>query len=286
MSPIALALVLTSAVAHATWNLFAKRAGGGPSFIWLFEALATTLYAPFAIALIAVQRPRVTPLGFLFIAGSALLHLAYFLLLQRGYRAGDLSLVYPLARGTGPLLSTAAAVALLGERPTPVTLLGVALVAVSVVVFVSGPGALQVTGARWAIGYGLLTGLTIAGYTLWDAYAVSALLLPPLVLNWSVGLGRTILLLPVALRQWPQVRAAWDAHRREAFGIAVLSPLSYLLVLTALVFTPVSSVAPARESSILIGAVLGAHLLAEGDARRRLLAAGAMVLGVAALAIG
>ena len=82
------------------------------------------------------------------------------------------------------------------------------------------------------------------------------------------------------------VRAEWQAHRREALVVAVLSPLAYILVLTALVFTPVSYVAPAREIGILIGVIFGARLLAEGHARRRLLAAGAMVLGIVALALG
>ena len=289
MTLFALALVLTSAVAHAVWNLFAKRAGGGAPFIWLFEALAALLYAPLAFAVIAVQRPRIGAAGFVFIAGSVLLHLAYFLLLQRGYQVGDLSLVYPLARGTGPTLSTAAAIAIFGERPTPLAIAGALLVAASVVILVSGPrtfGAAGGAGARWAIGYGLLTGVVIAGYTLWDKHAVGVLLVPPLLLNWGNDLGRTLLMLPLALRQRDKVRAEWRAHRREALGIAILSPLSYILVLTALVFTPVSYVAPAREVSILIGAALGARLLSEGDARRRLVAAGAMVLGVAALALG
>jgi drug/metabolite transporter (DMT)-like permease len=289
MTPVALALVLVSAVAHATWNLFAKRAGGGALFIWLFEALAALLYAPLALAVIITQRPHIGALGFVFLAGSVLLHLVYFLVLQRGYRAGDLSLVYPLARGTGPTLSTATAIVLFGERPTPLAIAGAVLVAVSVVILVSGPqtlGAARGGGAGWAIGYGLLTGVVIATYTLWDKHAVSALAIPPLLLNWGNDLGRALLLLPLALRRRAQVGALWRDHRGEALGVAILSPLSYILVLTALVFTPVSYVAPAREVSILIGAVLGARLLAEGDARRRLVAAGTMVLGVAALALG
>ena len=288
MTPVALALVLVSAIAHATWNLFAKRAGGGALFIWLFEALAALLYAPLALAVIIVQRPQIEALGFAFLAGSILLHLVYFLVLQRGYSAGDLSLVYPLARGTGPTLSTAMAIAFFGERPTPLAIAGAILVAVSVVIFVSGPrppGAAR-GGSGWAIGYGLLTGIVIATYTLWDKHAVSALAIPPLLLNWGNDLGRAVLLLPLALRRRAQVGALWRDHRGEALGVALLSPLSYVLVLTALVFTPVSYVAPAREVSILIGAVLGARLLAEGDARRRLIAAGTMVLGVAALALG
>src|SRR5919202_3674594 len=287
MTPVALVLVLLSAVAHATWNLFAKRAGGGARFIWLFEALASLLYAPLALAVIAVQRPHLGALGVAFLAGSVLLHLAYFLILQRGYSVGDLSLVYPLARGTGPTLSTTAAIAFFGERPTPLAIAGALLVAISVVILVGGPRlAPGAGGAGWAVGYGLLTGVVIAAYTLWDKRAVSALLIPPILLNWSNDLGRAILLLPLALRGKEAVRDLWRAHWQETLGVAILSPLAYLLVLTALVFTPVSYVAPAREVSILIGALLGSRLLSEGDAPRRLVATGAMILGVVALALG
>ncbi len=115
---------------------------------------------------------------------------------------------------------------------------------------------------------------------------MSALLIPPLLQSWVTTLVITGLLTPLALRRLDAVRAAWRDHWREALGVAVLTPLSYILVLTALVSTPVSYVAPAREISILIGAVLGARLLAEGDVRRRLIAAGAMVAGVVALALG
>lgn len=289
MTPVALTLVLLSAVAHAVWNLCAKRAGGGALFVWLFEALAALLYAPLALYVIVAQRPRLGMLGFAFLGGSTLLHLAYYLILQRGYSVGDLSLVYPLARGTGPTLSTAAAIAFFGERPTPLALAGAVMVAAGVVILVSGPRAPEAVGgasARWAIGYGLLTGVTIAAYTLWDKRAVSVLLIPPLLLNWGNDVGRAALLLPLALRRRGEVATLWRARWREALGVAILSPLSYILVLTALVFTPVSYVAPAREVSILFGAALGARLLAEGQGGRRLVAAGTMVLGVGALALG
>lgn len=286
MSLLALALVLVSAVAHATWNLFAKRAGGGPPFVWLFDALATLLYAPLVLASLLWTRPHLGGLALVFLAGTAPLHLTYFLLLQRGYRSGDLSLVYPLARGTGPLLSTALAILLFGERPSALALAGALSIVGGVFVLTGGPLRLRHAGADPAVLFALLTGVVIAGYTLWDKRAVSVVGIPPLLLNWTNGLGRTLLLTPVALRRWPAVRAEWREHRREAFGVAILSPLAYLLVLTALVFTPVSYVAPARESSILIGALLGTRLLAEGEPRRRLAAAGAIVLGVVALAVG
>ena len=286
MTLFALGLVLAAAVMHATWNLLAKRAGGGVAFVWLFGALSAVIYAPLAAAVVLLQRPHLGPVELLFMAGSAMLHLAYFLMLQQGYRVGDLSLVYPLARGTGPLLSTTAAIALFGERPTPLALAGALLIAGSVFIFTGGAGVRRGAGAGSAVAYGLVTGAIIAVYTLWDKQAVSVVLIPPLLLDWAANLGRALLLTPLALRRPAAVRAAWRDHRREVLGIAVLTPLSYILVLTALVSTPVSYVAPAREISILIGAILGARLLADGDARRRLIAAGAMVAGVVALALG
>ncbi len=114
MSSFALVLILVAAFVHATWNLLAKRARGGVPFVWLFSALTLIIYAPLALVVALVQRVHLGPAALLFMAGSALLHIAYFLLLQRGYRTADLSLVYPLARGSGPMLSKIAAVALFG----------------------------------------------------------------------------------------------------------------------------------------------------------------------------
>lgn len=286
MTLLALGLVLISAVSHAAWNLFAKRAGGGAAFVWTFDALSTVLYAPLAVVAMLRWHEPLTPLGLGFIIGSAVLHLAYFLMLQQGYRIGDLSLVYPLARGTGPVLSTTAAILFFGERPGPIAILGAALIGVGTFVLAGGGGKIADASTRRAIAFALLTGAIIAGYTLWDKRAVSGLGIPPLLLNWSLGVGRVTLLAPYAVRHRDKVAAIWRSFRLEALVVAILSPLSYILVLTALVFTPVSYVAPAREISILLGVILGARLLSEGHARRRVIAAGAMVLGVAALAVG
>jgi drug/metabolite transporter (DMT)-like permease len=286
MTLLALGLVLISAVSHAIWNLFAKRAGGGAAFVWTFDALSTLLYAPLAVVAMLRWHEPLTALGLGFIIGSAILHLAYFLMLQQGYRIGDLSLVYPLARGTGPVLSASAAILVFGERPGPIAIAGAALIGVGTFVLAGGGAKVADATARRAVAFALLTGTIIAGYTLWDKRAVSGLGIPPLLLNWSLGVGRVTLLTPYAIRHRDKVGAIWRTYRLEALVVAVLSPLSYILVLTALVFTPVSYVAPAREISILLGVVLGARLLAEGHARRRVVAAGAMVLGVVALALG
>ena len=287
MTFFALVLVLLAAVFHATWNLLAKRVGaGGAIFVWLFGLFSVFIYAPLALGVSLLPGPHLGPAQLVFMFGSGALHLGYFVVLQRGYAVGDLSLVYPLARGTGPLLATVGAVVLLGERPGVVAVSGILLITLGVFLLTREPGGFRGPGLGMGVVYGLLTGVFIAAYTLWDKQAVSALLIPPLLQSWATTLVTVALLTPLAVRRRKEVLSLWRAHKPEVLGIAVLSPLSYILVLTALVFTPVSYVAPAREISILIGVVMGTQLLAEGHAASRLLAAGAMVVGVAALALG
>lgn len=286
MSLLALFLVLTAAVIHATWNLLVKRVGGGPTFIWLFASLSILIYSPVILLVILLQRPHFGPMQLLFIVGTGIIHIGYFLILQQGYRVGDLSLVYPLARGTGPTLATIGAIIILGERPSPLGLAGAALIIVSLFVFTGGPSALRQSGNHTAVMYGLLTGVFIATYTLWDKHAVSTLMIPPLIQDMGSSVVRSVALAPFAARRTHEVRHLWTKHRLEAIGVAVLSPLAYILVLTAMSFTPVSYVAPAREVSILIGTLMGARLLSEGHTSRRIVAAAAMVVGIAALALG
>jgi drug/metabolite transporter (DMT)-like permease len=160
------------------------------------------------------------------------------------------------------------------------------MIVAGVIVLTCSPQRLSQAGARKAMAYALITGTFIAAYTLWDKQAVSRFAVSPILLDWGANLVRSLLLTPFALRHWKSARNEWRIHRSEAIGIALLVPLSYILVLTAMQFTPVSYVAPAREISILIGTAMGTRLLAEGDVHRRLAAAGAMVLGVVALAFG
>ncbi|MGZ9126111.1 MAG: EamA family transporter [Candidatus Binatia bacterium] len=286
MTGFALTLILGAAVIHATWNLINKQASGHATFTWIVAVLSALFYAPATIAIIEIWQLKFSFVEVGMMAGSAALHTGYFLLLNQGYRVGDLSLVYPLARGTGPLLSTVAAILFLGERPSAIALVGALLIIGGVMVLAGNFARLRQSGTRAAVGYALITGLFIAAYTLWDKQAVSHFAIMPMVLDWGANVGRAILLTPFALRYSEEAVIEWREHKWEAVAIAILIPLSYILVLTAMSFTPVSYVAPAREISILIGTALGARLLAEGDAPRRLAAAGAMVLGIVALALG
>jgi drug/metabolite transporter (DMT)-like permease len=288
MTAFALALVLVAAVLHATWNLCAKRAGGGLPFVWLVGAIICTGYVPVLIGYWVARRPTLSLADFGWIAGSGVLKTAYSLSLQRSYRTGDFSLIYPLARGTGPLLAMLGAVLLMGERPTLLAIAGGTIIVAAVFFLTEGSRLFQQDRAhlRIAINYGLLTGLFIAAYTLWDRQGVHARAIPPLVYDGGTAFVVLALVTPLALRRWPEVGRHWREHKLYLFGMALLSPVAYVLVLTAMTFTPVSYVAPAREVSIVIGAFIGARYLKEAAGRRRIGAALAMAVGVIALAIG
>lgn len=289
MSPTALALVLIAAVAHAGWNLLAKQAGvAGAAFVWPCGLVAIGLYGPVALVALALDPGAISRAGVGFMAGSGLVHAGYFLVLQRGYEIGDLSFVYPLARGTGPLLSVLVAVLVLGERPGALALCGAALIVAAVLSLAGGPPhpGRSGSGSRSGVGFALMTGALIAVYTVWDAHAVGTLDQPPLPYYVGTELARALVLAPLALRDRPAIASAWRSHRRAIAGVGALSPLAYLLVLVAFTMAPVSYVAPAREASVVLGALLGVSVLGEGDARRRLIAAGAIAAGIVALAVG
>jgi drug/metabolite transporter (DMT)-like permease len=284
-----LGLILGAAFLHASWNFLLKRTGGGGSFVWLSSLLTTLIYAPPAIGIRWIQHISISNLQLAFMAGTGFLHTVYFLLLARGYRYGDLSLLYPLARGSGPLLTILIAVLLLHERPSTLALIGAGLLAAGVLLLTFDPRKkinFAEMGSRSgiAIGFALLTGATIAFYTVWDKYAVATLLIPPLVLDWASNLGRTAVLAPFISRDSSGIKNVWRNYRKEVFAVAIFGPLSYILALTAMVFTPVSYVAPAREISILFAALMGTQLLKEKQGKRRLIAAVIMVGGLIMLA--
>lgn len=285
MSLLALSLILISAVMHATWNYFLKRVGGGITFIWLFTFMSTIIYAPFAVALMIYRPPNFGLIEILFIVGTAVIHILYSFLLQKGYKIGDFSLVYPLARGTGPMLAAFAAIFVYKEELTLIGLIGVFFIVASIFFLTGGLKALKQSASFLPIIYGLAVGVTIAGYTMLDKGAVSVLLISPLLLNYFSNLTQLIILMPVVSKRWGQVRHDWLYHKKEAVGIGILSSLAYILVLTTMIFTPVSHVAPVREVSILIGTFMGTRLLAEGFGWRRMMAAGAMVIGIIAVAL-
>jgi drug/metabolite transporter (DMT)-like permease len=283
VTPTAFALIAAAALAHAAWNFFAKQARGGLPFVWLAGLCAASVYALPAAIQVVLSDKEVTSAGIAFMAGSGCLHSAYFTTLQRGYAEGELSVVYPLARGTGPALSVLAAVVILGERPGAIALVGAALVVVGVLSLAGGGHR---HSPRSSIVFALLTGVTIAAYTLWDAHAVEDLAQPAIVYYWGSEVTRAIVLAGPALRNREGLRTALAHDRRAILAVGLLSPLAYILVLVALTLAPVSVVAPGREASIVIASLLGTRLLGEGDPTRRASAAIAILGGIACLAAG
>lgn len=288
MSPDPLVLVVLAAFIHATWNLLAKRAAdAGPSFVAAYNLVACIGYAPWVIWLLARGELSVNLPIALCILVSAVIHLGYSLSLQRGYQVAPLSVVYPVTRGTGPMLSFLAAILLLGESPSVHGVLGLAAV-VTGIGLIATQGRLAafrqpdgLSGLRW----GLLTGALIAGYTVNDAYGVKALGTQPVALDWFSNLLRFVMLAPLGLHRPDQARARMRGRWPLAIAVGLLSPLSYILVLAALERgAALSVVAPARELSMMIGALFGMILLREPVGVWRI--AGCVILTVGAALLG
>lgn len=289
MNAQALALVLAGASLHAVWNLVAKRASGGLPFVWLYGLVSLTVFLPIMLGAVGVAAVSLGAAAWLAIVVSAVLHVVYALVLQRGYRVADLSIVYPMARGTGPLFAVLGAVLLLGNRPGASAWVGIVAILAGIFLMAGG-GLLRRLGAGAdpallrGLGWGAATGLFIAAYTLVDGWAIQVLGLVPLV-YYALGLVvRSVVLAPWALRDRGGLAAEWRRNRGRIVVVGLLSPLAYLLVLSALQLAPLAYVAPAREVSMMIGLALGALWLRERVTPMRVAGCVLMLGGVVLLA--
>ena len=283
MPALALIAVLLAAVTHSTWNLYAKKAAGSRHFVWLYSVGSIVLYLPIIAWIMVYERPHLGTIEYLALTATAVLHTGYSLVLQAGYRTSDLSLVYPIARGSGPLLSFVGATLLLGERPTVLAGLGLVLI-VAGILLVAGLTREPHRAPKAGIFFGLLTGLFIAGYTVNDGWSVKSLALSPFIIDFSGNLIRVVVLTPLALRDLPGVAREARVYAKPAAVVGVLGPLGYILVLFAMRIAPISHVAPARELSTLVGTYFGSRLLREKAVPARLAGAVCIVVGVVSLA--
>jgi drug/metabolite transporter (DMT)-like permease len=287
MNLTALALVVTGALLHATWNLLAKKASGGAPFVWLYGAVSLVFVTPFGIYAWQDNNHSLSLLAAGAIVSSAVTHLVYSLTLQKGYQASEFSVVYPLARGSGPLFAVFAAILVLGERPTPTGWSGIVSIIIGILLIsgLASGNQLHSDRAKKGIYWGMLTGLTIAGYTVVDGWAVKSLGIAP-VIYYVLGLSlRTVILAPKVLRDTASLRQQWRLNAKYILAVGVLSPLAYTLILYAMTMAPLVYVAPARELSMLIGVALGAKVLHESFTFSRVAGTALMVAGVALLAM-
>lgn len=286
MSAATLGLVLAAAAFHAVWNMAAKTSRGDTTvFVWLYYSLGCLISLP--VGALVMVRTGAEYGGELLLAClvTAVLHIGYAMLLQTGYRKAELGVVYPVARGVGPVLTILVALTLPAERPEPLALVG-GLVVIGGILVVTGRRLLQREATlRTGVLYGVATGATIAAYTLWDNFAVSTLGIEPILYFGASSAAQSALMLPWVLRRRTQIAPTWRADRRPAAVVAALSPAAYILVLYALTTTSVALVAPVRESSIIIGALLAWWFFGERDPVRRVVGAAVVACGISLIAV-
>ena len=277
-------LVFLAAFAHSTWNLLAKLAADSKHLVWFSSATEAVLFMPLAVWILRKTWSSLSLKSCLFLLATGLLHLLYTESLLRGYRAGDLSVVYPLARGTGPLLSFFGAVLFLHEHPSVIAAAGAILITLGILLSSGGFSAIRQKSHRAGLFWGIATGCTIACYTVVDGYSVKVLLISPVLVEYAGNLFRTVILSLGAYRRRKLLLMEYLKYWKEALGIAILTPVGYILVLFAMKLAPVSHVAPVREMSMMIGVFFGATFLREGNIRRRIAGSAFIAIGVAVLA--
>ena len=288
MTVVALGLVLAAAILHSGWNLMAKRAADQLLFLWLAIVAGVIVFTPGF--LIVIGDNPIPMRGWLLIGASSVIHVAYFALLAGAYSRTDLSIAYPLARGTGPLFVLIFSVAILQERPSPLGIIGIIAVVVGVFL-VQAQGlslralgapfrALMLPGPRLA----LLTGLSIGVYSMVDKLGVGYV--HPVAYMYLWVTGTAIIMAPAML---PRLQPVMALARSEAGWIVAGGTLmfgAYILVLTAMTTTNVSYVAATRETSIVLAALYGGLLLREGMGIARIVGAVSLAVGVALIGVG
>lgn len=279
-------LVIIAAFAHSTWNLLAKKAANCRHLMWFVCLGGTIFLLPGVIWVLRDGWSNVGLKALIFLLATGVLHVFYFESLQRGYQVGDLSVVYPLARGTGPLFSFCGAIMVLHEHPSRLAIASALLVICGIVLISGGARIFSGYVGRAGLFWGAMTGIMIAGYTVVDGYSVKVLLLSPILVDFSENLVRAAVFSVRGWRERATVAADFRRYWKESLGIAVLTPLGYILVLYAMRIAPVSHIAPAREMSMMIGAFLGTKLLGEGHLRQRVFASVLIASGVAGLVLG
>ncbi|TAJ99204.1 MAG: EamA family transporter [Chloroflexota bacterium] len=296
MSLLALVLVLVAAVLHAGWNVLLKTSGDPLRTAVRLQAIGTAVLVPLAVVAWLVNgRPPLEPAGLGLALGSGVLETAYFVCLSAAYSRGDLSLVYPIARGTAPLLAIGIGVVLLGERLGVGASIGVGCLVIGILLVARPWRAFQAAGRehRAAIGFALATGASIAAYSAVDRLGVR--IMAPWLYGAALAVFATTILAATVffgrrtgrISTPAPVGRPTSAWRDGAAG--VLSLGAYLLVLFAYSLAPLAAVAPLRESGIVLAAGWGAIRLGESSGRRgavaRIGAAVLVVLGAALLAV-
>jgi drug/metabolite transporter (DMT)-like permease len=277
MSPLVICLVLGSAVMHASWNAMLR---SGADRLWSMTVMCA-LCAAIALP-VALLAPHPAAASWPFMAGSAALQIVYALFLVRAYRDGELAHVYPIARGTAPLLVTLGAALVAGERLTPLSLLGVVLVSSGILAIAYGRGRADAVSSLMA----LATGGFVASYMVTDGVGVRLSGHAVGYAAWQAILdGAPMPLVYLAIRRrWPAVAPGRELGKMAAG--ALISVTAYGVVVWAMSLSPMGQVSALRETSILFAALIGAVFLKERLTVQRVVGAAMIAGGAVALSLG
>ena len=283
MSGLALGLVLVAALLHAGWNFLAKKSRNKMAFIWWFLLIASIGYLP--MLLFFRLELMVTPAGWACIVATGVLHALYFWFMGGAYERGDLSLVYPLSRGSGPLLVPILAVTFLHEQLSPAGVLGIILVVAGIYTihlksfsadsFFEPLRAMRGSASIWA----LCTGATIAGYSLVDKVGVG-LVYPPVYIYLMFVISLLLLSPYMLTRERAALQLEWRVNRGPILIDGFLVLFTYMIILFAFRLSKVSYVVAAREVSIVISALMGIIWLKEAHAPQKMAGSVLIALGV------
>lgn len=287
MSGIALSIVLVSAFLHAGWNYLLKKSERKIVFIWWFLLIYAIIYLP--VFLFYYPGVSITPEGWLCIVATGVIHGVYFVCIGGAYQRGELSLVYPLARGSGPLFVPILAVIFIQEEISLLGVTGIVLIiggiycihlrSFSGVAVLEPFRALRGGASLWAIS----TGLTIASYTIIDKVGVG-LVYPPVYIYLMLVISFLMITPWILIRERHHLRAEWQNRKGSIVAVGFLSGFTYLLILFALQISKVSYVAAVREVSIVLSSYYGIVWLGEKHGAQKLL--GALLITVGVIAIG
>jgi drug/metabolite transporter (DMT)-like permease len=276
MDSLVFAAVLFAAACHAGWNAAIKRG---------LDPLATTIAIAVGSGIVAIPLLALTGLPSLaawpWVIASVLIHLVYFAALIESYRAGDMGQVYPIARGSAPLLTAGGSVLVVGEHVAAVAWLGIGLLAAGVILMSLRGGRDLARLDRRAVGFALFTAVTICAYSLVDGLGARTSGNPH-AYTAAMFLGNGIVMAAYALvRRGPAAFAGLMRQWQIGLIGGTLSYVAYAIVIWAMTVAPIAIVAALRETSVLFGALIAVIILGEPLRAVRVAAAVAIVVGLA-----
>lgn len=280
MFGIAILLVMSSGFLHSVWNLYTKKSLNKNAFLWFCQLVAIIVFLPWSI--MEWDSSQLSVIGILVVLASVLLHGIYVILLAAVYSVGELSQVYPIMRGTSPLLVPLLAVTLLNEQITALGWLGVISIVLGIILMSNIKFRRNEHSSSKAPLLALAVGICIAGYILVDKIALNYV--SPVVLNEATNIGGLLALSWGAFHSGG-LRKELQANWKTMLLGGIIAPGGYLLFLFALSLAPVAQLAPMREIGTVLGTIMGIFILREKQGTRRILTSLLITLGIIILGI-